>query len=205
MPTPLSHVKKRAAKRTYRGHEEALYLLDLLNEGRMMRIDPDPLREIILALQSLGDIRPIRRQRVLSGDPRQAEDLRKVEAVNKLLGRYEARPRLRPPSPFGGNVRLEWRCAGKDAELNAVLIAVELARTGRITSLKECANPGCTRWLFAQFPHKRFCSDDCYKQFHQAAPKDKERRRAWAKENYRSRKELELGSRKAAQRKGGKR
>lgn len=198
-----SHVRTSEAGRKYRGEEEARFLLSQLNDERT--IHRGSLRQVILALQELGDCRPMTRQRVLSGDPSQVEETRKIEAVNKFLRQYEARPRLRLPSPFGGGVRLQWRSPGKDMELSAVLIAVELAQQGRIASLKKCAYPNCKRWLFARFKHQRFCSEACYDLFHRTDPDEKKRRRDWAREDYQSRKELELGSRKAAQRKGGKR
>jgi len=146
-------------------------------------IHRDRLRQIISALQELGDCRRMSRL-LLSGDPAQIAQMRKIETVNKLLRQYEARPRLRLPSPFGGGIRLEWRCAGKDVELNAVLIAVELARLGRIASLKECANSDCKRWFFAKFAHSRFCSEDCKNTFHRENPDEKKRRREWAQNNY---------------------
>jgi len=215
MPSLTSHIRKSEAGRKYRGEAEARFLLSQLNEGRT--IDRDSLRQIILALQELGDCRPITRQRVLSGDPSQVEEMRKIEAVNKFLRQYEARPRLRLPSPRGAPIRLEWRSTPKsntdatrvrrdaNLELKAVLIAVELAQQGRIASVKKCAYPNCKRWLFARFKHQRFCSEACYELFHRTDPQEKKRRSDWAKGNYQSRKELELGSRKAAQRKGGKR
>ena len=147
-------------------------------------IHRDSLRQIILALQDLGNCQPMSRQRLLSGDPAQIAQIRNVEAVNKLLRQYEARPRLRLPSPLGGGIRLAWRCAGKDIELNAVLVAVELARQGRIASLKKCPNSDCKRWLFAKFAHSRFCSEDCKNTFHRENPDEKKRRQEWARNNY---------------------
>ncbi len=210
-----SHVRQTRTQRTYPGEAEARFLLSQLNDG--LTIDRGSLRQIILALQELADCQPITRQRVLSGDPVQVEEMRKIETVNKFLRQYEARPRLSLPSPRGGPIRLEWRSTPKrmtgatrmrrdaNLELKAVLIAVELAQQGRIASLKECANPNCKRWLYARFKHQKFCTEACYKLFHQTDPGEKRRRCAWAKNNYQSRKELELGSREAAQRKGGKR
>jgi predicted RNA-binding Zn ribbon-like protein len=124
------------------------------------------------------------RRSILRGDAGQIAQMERVEAVNKLLRQYEARPRLRLPSPFGGGLRLEWRCAGRPAELNAVLVAVELARQGCIASLKECPNPTCSRWFFARFSHQRFCSEDCKAFFKKVDPQEKAKRRDWAKEHY---------------------
>lgn len=80
MPRLDSRIRN-TAERTYRGEEEARFLLSQLNEGRI--INRDSLRQIILALQELGDCRPMTR-RILSGDPAQIEEIRKVEAVNKV-------------------------------------------------------------------------------------------------------------------------
>jgi hypothetical protein len=167
-----SRIRNAEAKRTYRGEEEARFLLSLLNEGRTIhvhlrvaRIVQDSLREIILALQELGECQPMTRQRLVSGDPTQTEQMRKIEVVNKFLRKYQARPLLR-----------------------AVLIAVELAQEGRIASLKECANPNCKRWLFARFKHQKFCPDrNCKDLFHQNDPAEREARSKQAKENYKYR------------------
>ena len=214
MSISSSHVIKYEGGRKYRGEEEARFLLSQLNEGST--IHRDSLRQIISALQELADCHPITRPRVWSGDSVQIEEMRKIETVNKSLRQYEARPRLRLPFTRGGPIRLEWRSTPKsitdatrvrrdaNLELKTVLIAVELAQEGRIVSLKQCANPNCKRWLFARFKHQRFCSEACYELFHRTDPQEKKRRRDWAKDNYQSRKELESGSRKAAQRKGGK-
>ena len=83
-----------------------------------------------------------------------------------------------------------------DMELSAVLIAIGLAQEGRIHKLRKCQQ--CTRWIFAKFPHSRFCSEDCKDTFHRENPDEKERRRNWAKNNYQTRKTLEAGSTKAA-------
>jgi hypothetical protein len=191
-----SRIRNAEAKRTYRGEEEARFLLSLLNEGRTIhvhlrvaRIVQDSLREIILALQELGECQPMTRQRLVSGDPTQTEQMRKIEVVNKFLRKYQARPLLRLPSPLGGGIRLAWRRTGaEDLELRAVLIAVELAQEGRIASLKECANPNCKRWLFARFKHQKFCPDrNCKDLFHQNDPAEREARSKQAKENYKYR------------------
>jgi hypothetical protein len=212
-----SRVRTSDVGRTYRGEAEARFLASQLNEGR--KIDRESLRQVISALQKLADCRPqpIKSQRVLSDDPTQIDEVANIEAVNKVLRRYEAWPHLKLPLQIGGPIRLEWRSTAQrnseaiqrridaNLELRSVLIAVGLAVQGRIGALKECANPDCKRWLFARFKHQRFCATACYELFHETDPGDKKRRREWARNNYRSRKELELGSRKAAQRKGGKR
>jgi predicted RNA-binding Zn ribbon-like protein len=197
MVIKASRVRKtEKPHRIYQGEAKARFLVNLLNQWRMIPLDS--LRGIMLALQKLGECQSMSRQRLLR------KQLPQIEAMNKILRRYQARPRLRLLSP-GDGFRLEWQRIGDDdLELWGVLTAVELAQEGRIAKLKKCANPNCKRWLFARFKHQRFCSVACHEMFHRTDEADKERRRKWAKNNYQSHKELELGSRKAAQTKGGK-
>ena len=88
-------------------------------------------------------------------------------------------------------------------ELPHVLTAIGLAREGLIDRVRRC--PIDRKWFYARTKESRFCCSECRNLFHQQDPKDKERRRKWARDNYQCRKELEVGSRKAAQRKGGNR
>jgi hypothetical protein len=71
--------------------------------------------------------------------------------------RYNATPRLSDP----GNI--EWIQHGtkrrRSTELEQILNIANLAKAGRISALKQCAK--CSKWLFARFPHQRFCSDAC--------------------------------------------
>ena len=189
--------KKVKAERTYRGEAEALFLVNELNKRHMA--PRDTLCGIIQALQELTEYQPTNQQRPL------AEQTLRIRAINKILRQYQARPLLRLLSPRRDSFRIEWqRTDEDDLELLAVLRAIELAQERRIASLKECSNPNCKRWLFARFAHQRFCSEACKEMFHRTDGADKERRRKWARDNYQSRKELELGSRKAVQGNGRK-
>ena len=165
--------------------------MNLLNREGMMH--QEALPGIISALQKLDECQAIDRRRFVR------EQLPKIDAMNKTLQQFQARPILRPLSPLGNGFRLEWqRIEGSDLELMAALRAVELTQEGQIASLKECANPDCKRWLFARFKHQRFCSESCKEDFHQFNEADKKRRREWARENYKTRKILESGSKVAA-------
>src|SRR5215469_7067473 len=95
MASRYSRVRKH--QRKYRGEAEASILLQQLNDTRP--IVSAPLRQVVLALQNLADCQPqpMTRQRVLGGDPSQLKEKRNIEAVNRLLRRYEARPCLRLP------------------------------------------------------------------------------------------------------------
>jgi hypothetical protein len=170
MAMQTSRVRKAVmAERTYRGEAAARFLVGQLNKGL---INSEPIRGIILALQEM------------SSGPTQRKQS-SIEAANKILSAYQARPRLRPESKARDGFRLDWqRLEGDDLELRVVLRALELAQEGRIASLKECANPNCKQWLFARFKHHRFCSDVCKELFHRTDPQEKARRRDWAKDNY---------------------
>ena len=199
---------RTVTKRKYQGESEARYLLELLNEG--LTLDRDALIKLISALQELikAQPKPIKKA-LLNGDPAQLKQLERVGAVNRVLRRYLVRPYVRLPSTLGSPVRLDWRASvthpgfvqsrrNADVEFNAVRVAIHLAERSLIQRLKKCERDGCERWLYAKFKHKKYCSDDCYASFHRDDPQEKARRRDWARDNYQSRLELDLGSRTAA-------
>jgi hypothetical protein len=119
------------------------------------------------------------------------EVLAKFRAVNRLLRRFSATPSIFPEymadlNPASRSWRFNWGRTGQRnqpfIEVGLVLDIVEIASSGRISSLKQCAN--CRKWLFARFPHQRFCADSCKEDFHRSNEADKKRRREWAKQNY---------------------
>jgi len=131
-----------------------------------------------------------------------------VRTVSSMLVKYKASPSLHidllQKEPF--RWRLEWTGSRELPHFDLVfaLEAIEILKAGKINSIKECDQ--CRKWFLARFQHQRFCSVECKDQFHASNEADKARRREWARENYQTRKELELGSRKAAaQKKRGKR
>jgi hypothetical protein len=127
--------------------------------------------------------------------------MRALRAVNITLRRYAATPVILPDymTDLNGRNRewqMNWRRNGRGSqpfmEVGIALTMIELASEGRIRSLKQCED--CRRWLYAKFPHQRFCSEACKESFHSSNEVDKKRRREWAKANYQSRKNLESGS-----------
>jgi hypothetical protein len=190
-------------KRTFPGEDEARFLLGLINDGRM--IDREFLKRLVTALQAAGQVRPVTpvtRKRLESGDAgvkAEADLLKPVNALIRARG-YLAFPTVQPGprivwrnTPESATSKGQTRGAA-DLELHAALFAVSLARQGRISRLKQCTN--CPRWFFAKFEHQRFCSQSCKDLFHRDHPADRERRRVWARENYRSRLTVESGSSK---------
>ena len=201
------------------------YLLRALNDewkgsikGNRKAVDRRALHLLVKRFKALE--RVIRDKRIplfSRSDAGQVEDnlevLRLYRGVNSALRRYTARPSILPDymtdlDPRSRGWQFNWGRARKSSqpfiEVGLALDIVEIASVGQISALKECEQ--CHKWLFARFPHQRFCSGGkCQQEFHKFNEADKKRRRDWARANYQSRKELELGSRKAAQRKGGKR
>lgn len=129
-------------------------------------------------------------------------------AVNRFLRRYVATPVIVPltfsepgDDSFGWDYM--WSRTGKQhqpfMELKLVEVIQRLAASDRLSSLKQCQM--CKRWIFARFPHQRFCSDrDCKEMFHRTDPGDRVRRREWARKNYQTRIALEAGQSSARSR-----
>lgn len=169
-------------------------------------VDPRAIQLLVKRFQAHGN-NPAS-QKVSTDDLEDALE-RTENSINRFLARYYAQPEVRwePLSQTGKwGWDLKWLPNPRGdgfLELLAVLEIIKIAQAGRISSLKQCEQ--CHRWLLVRFLHQRFCSPECKERFHATNEADKKRRRDWARANYQSRKELELGSRKAAQRKGGKR
>lgn len=192
---------------------------DLGGEAKSNRkvVDPRALLLLIKRLQSLDEVLSDGNVRLFELDSKgktsdNPDVTRRFRAVNRCLRRYEATPSILPeyfsdPDTLSRAWELSWRRIGKWQqpyfEIGLVLQILSIASAGNISSLRQCVN--CHKWLLARFPHQRYCSESCKDHFHKFNEADKKRRRDWARANYQSRKELELGSRKAAQRKGRKR
>lgn len=136
----------------------------------------------------------------------------KLCRLNLILTRFRASPDVRPvdfPSTARRSWRVFWNARGRrprkfDYEVELVSQILEIAKAGLLRNLRKCDQ--CGQWMFARRQSAdRFCSTTCRDRFHTTNEADKKRRRDWAQQNYQSKKELELGSRKAAVRKGGKR
>jgi hypothetical protein len=130
---------------------------------------------------------------------------RHLRQLNEELSKYRTFPHI---AQVVGAWRFQWNTvyhgdidggvvdARRTQELPLVLTAIRLAEQGLIERVRRC--PIDRRWFYARTKESRFCSSNCRNIFHQRDPKDKERRRKWARENYQTRKTLEAGSTKAA-------
>ena len=122
---------------------------------------------------------------------------RRYAAVNQLLMRYRAVPEVIPDWIFTGPVDFEvrgWQLRwareeenneNRYLELLLVQEIVKIAQARRISSIKQCEQ--CGRWIIARFSHQRFCPESaCRDNFHRFNQADKERRRIWARNNYKT-------------------
>jgi hypothetical protein len=185
-------------------------------KGNRQILDPRALLVLVKRLQHLTSLLqdkkvPLFSRTVESRGVYSSDLIQRVRAINRFLERYTASPMIFPnvfsnPNSSDRGWRLEWARTRREhpfVEMNLVLRIVGIAQAGRISSLKQCEQ--CPRWFFARQENQRFCpGGKCQQEFHKFNEADKKRRRDWAKKNYQSRKELELGSRKASRHKGGK-
>ena len=132
---------------------------------------------------------------------------RHLAQLNSALARYNSFPCI--GTDLRGNWEFKWSVQARGSgnedrgvfdltaqdELPLVLTAIRLAEQGLIDRVRRC--PIDRRWFYARTQESRFCRDKCRDTFHQKDPARKAQRREWARKNYQSRKELELGSRKA--------
>jgi len=188
--------------RTYYGEAEAWLVLDWLNakggpNRQQARAEMERGIELILFMYKFA------------GRESSPEVQRAQRELNEWMLGYTSSNRL-----DCGESGLNWsRHVNADlprvrvrGEAECVERVVELARMGVVGQVRKCQ---CGRYFFVRFPKReppeRFCTDECRVQFWEATEERKKQKRERARNNYQSRKELELGSRKAAHREGGKR
>lgn len=213
MTSKASRVQNLMRPRTPdRSLQYAVLLLNGEDEVLRHRCDHQALAELVAHLRELDKAwsEPVGRYRPHEGIRYSTPAvLRAWKTIQATLNQYTAVPSL-TTTPLHGENRgeqwqLEWRRVDGQShwDLRWALLVVEIFLTGRIGALKQCEQ--CGKWLLARFRHQRFCpGSECQQDFHKFNEADKKRRRDWARKNYQSRKELELGSRKAAQQKRGK-
>ncbi len=221
----MAKSSKRVQKKTNALPLEILLLLKGLNREwpkanvttrkLLLRLVPDVgrLARIVLKLQRLVTHPP---KWLEDLDSKQPQDIwenlqsegpayRHLRQLNSELSRYRTFPYI---SQGRGGWCFQWEVAyqgdldgglidaSRVVELPLVLTAIRLAEQGLIERVRRC--PIDRRWFYARTKESRFCGSKCRNVFHQRDPKDKERRRKWAKENYKTRKTLEAGSTKVA-------
>jgi hypothetical protein len=142
----------------------------------------------------------------------QAVRQRWFNALNELLQTYKVFPQLvnrDPKRPDANEWEFTWFWLdGKRGEcfrLNSVRALLDLAFSEQLDRVKKCEYEPCEKWFFADKENQIFCSPGCRYKFHCSSDWDKERRRDWARNKYQRSKELKLGSREVARRKGAKR
>jgi hypothetical protein len=224
----MAKPSKRVQKQTNPLPQEIGFLLsglnrewpkdDLATRGLVLQLVPDVgrLARIVLKLQRLVTYPPKSLDDLVSKGVKEISEhfeserpaSRHLAQLNTELSQYRTFPHI---SSHAGGWRFQWNVAysgnvdvdkggvidaRRGEELPLVLTAIRLAEQGLIDRVRRC--PIDRRWFYARTKESRFCSSKCRNVFHQLDPKDKERRRKWARENYQTRKTLEAGSTKAA-------
>ena len=167
-----------ARPRCYGGKAEASLLVPVLNNGT--EAEKAVLQEIIVTLKELENVTPITRQRTMEGDEAQRVQLGRVTKLNRILRAYEAIPtigirhkedpkRNKSIESQEAQLKLRWRRRGDGSarsrpvfmvdELNAVLLALQLAEDGLIHKIRQCGM--CGRWFFGKGKNSQWCADSC--------------------------------------------
>lgn len=196
---------RKPKPRKYRGEAEADDLLNWLNAKNPSTIRMHAKAEMergIELIQFTHNLQPGPAHRESSPELRRAQ-----RELNEWLLRYTYSHRLdfEESGPVWSlRVNADVPRVPVRGEAEAVDCAVKLAKIGVISQINKCA---CGAHFFVRFPKRkppeRFCSDQCRVNVWESSQERKEQKREWARKNYQSRKELELGSRRAAQRKQG--
>jgi hypothetical protein len=177
-----------AGKRTYKGEPEARQLVAWLNEtknsaahGRVVR-----LIELFSALAAANELlttAAIQVRPYLQVDRLQTQ-------IDRILKGHVSCPRVWAAGPFGilvsrGVAGRRWDIADSvwpKNEFAAVEAVLSLVAIGVIDKLKVCR---CGQWFFGRFAHTKFHTTKCQQQEHRQDEEYKEKRRRWARKNYR--------------------
>src|ERR1019366_6013372 len=165
-PESIANSKQR---RRYRGDEYGDVLVAWLNEmapGRRNRSAYQRMCRLLKTVLQLADVH---------GDQTRLQKI--ATSIEKQLPRYPVRPqyflmttqevgprgealdRVRPffqVVPSGGQTSRE------QAAVSAIL---ELSQGGLLSNVRRCDVKKCRRWLYARFPHQRFCSEQCKNEY----------------------------------------
>jgi hypothetical protein len=167
-------------------------------KGNRKMLDSRVLRVIVKRLQEMEKILLDRSttsvRRGTSGEFVFSPEIsRAARSINRLLSRYTATPSVEllcqddiDPKLQAWWLKWNWNPRGNAKihfEMPMIQQIWDIAQAGRISYVKQCAN--CGKWLFARFSHQRFCKDNCKETFHRSNAADKQRRREWARNNYR--------------------
>lgn len=153
---------KDAKPRHFPGKAEAALLLRLLNDGSAA--ERAALLEIVLILKALEEVTPITRQGFMG--EAQCNQRERTDILNRILMKYKARPTIEIRGP---KLKLRWRRTGVRSpgrrqaivieELDAVLIALQLAEDGLLHKIRQCGV--CGEWFFGKDKKAKWCNGSC--------------------------------------------
>jgi predicted RNA-binding Zn ribbon-like protein len=168
MPTSHVHGRKDFFPERYPGETAGQIVAAWLNKHRGKR---DPLRRLLEASQEF-----------------RASGLAPLEAGRKVddtLGEIVRTSHL-AVAPLvveatATRWRVDWRPVGrmKPARALAFFKLLQLAETGLVDRVRQCAKPGCGRWFFARYRHQRFDCKKCQLEDFRSSPEWKQKRREY--------------------------
>jgi hypothetical protein len=189
MPKPQRHGTGLRLPREYSGQDEAMPLLEWLNEPTKDRgrRRVQEILEIFIHLQKGWTVE--RTKDSVRAYYVGEDHTKSLNRLGKLLREYKYYPMMFPlgsitgshwfPVPKGNKYTHGWAIDYDDA--NAVFDLAQLADDELLKRVKKCH---CGRWLFARFSHQRFCSVECREKEFRSSPQWKAYRRKKAREYY---------------------
>jgi len=161
-PEPSANLRQR---RQYRGDEYGDVLVAWLNEMAHSRHNRSAYQRMSRLLKTVLQSSDV------SDDPAK---LKKVAmSIEEQLRRYSVRPKyfavktreVNPQGeapdrarPFFQVVPSGGQSFREQAAVSAIL---ELAQSGLLSNVRRCDWRKCRGWLYARYPHHRFCSEQC--------------------------------------------
>lgn len=165
--------KATSRRRHYPGEVEARFLVPCLNDGS--EAEKAAIQEIVLTLKTLEKVTPLTPRGFIEKDESLSTQMERVNSLNKILRPYSA-------IPFVGikaaRLKVGWRRTGDGpvrrkpaigiSDLDAVMIALQLAEDGLLCKIRQCEC--CGAWYFRKFSHGRWCSDGCKSDHYSTEP-----------------------------------
>jgi hypothetical protein len=192
---------KQTRPRKYPGEAEAVSLLHWLNVKH-----PSGARQLAIAKveRSMALVKSLRAAaESCAGQKPSRAWSREQEELNLAFYEHDFVNRV-DPDPLHG---LKWsECPNTDlisrdyipGEAEAMAKIRDLDKMGVLARVRQCQ---CERYFFARFERQRFHAKECRERFWEQSAERKKQRQEWARNNYLTRRTIELGSSKAAQRK----
>lgn len=180
-------------KRTFHGESTSSVIVEFLNEQEDSP-NKKRIRVLLELLRQLANHSDSYFPQFFTAKDREFKKL--VEVFNRSVVRYKMHPALSaargPAAALGGPEATDWRFAETPEaktykaheECHAARSLIRLAELRLLDSLAQCKL--CSRWLFARFSHKHFCSKECRIKYNTSTEEGKAYKRRKAREYYKA-------------------